>query len=403
MDLARGVQHFAVDDDHADRQLVAAGKCPVALVMPGHRHHRAGAVAHQHEVGDPHRQRLAGDGMDGAQAGVHPALVLGLELRLGHAAVLELVQERGERRVVARGLQRQRMLAGDGQEAHAHQGVRTGGEHGQRRALPFHRELDLQSLAAPQPVALHGLDRVGPARQRVQAVQQLLRVIGDLEEPLRDLALFHHRAGAPAAAVDDLLIGQHGLVHRVPVHDRVLAIRHALFQQPGEHQLFPAVVLRPAGGELAAPVDGVAQRLELRAHVSDVGVGPFGRRGLVLDRGVLRRQAERIPAHRLQHVLAVHALVAADDIADGVVAHVAHVQCAGRIRQHRQAVELRPRRIFADFVGVVRVPVRLRGGLHRVRAVGLAWAAIRPGRGRGLRVVHVGCQCDGCAVRARCK
>ncbi len=299
--------------------------------------------------------------------------------------MLQLVKERGQLRVAVRRLVRQRMLAGDGDEGDAHQGVGAGGEHGQRRGLAFHREVDLQTLAAAQPVALHGLHRVGPARQRVQAVQQLLRVVGDLQEPLRDLALLDHRAGAPAAAVDHLLVGQHGVVDRVPVHHRVLAVRQALLQQPGEHQLFPAVVLRAAGGELAAPVDRVAQRLQLAAHVLDVGVGPLRRCGGVLDRGVLRRQAERVPAHRLQHVLALHALVAADHVADGVVAHVAHVQRAGRVRQHGEAVELRPRRVLLHRVGALRVPVALRGGFHRLRAIG---GFILVGGGRGLNVLH---------------
>ena len=35
----------------------ALGEVPVALVLPGHGHDRAGAVAHQHVVGDEHRDR----------------------------------------------------------------------------------------------------------------------------------------------------------------------------------------------------------------------------------------------------------------------------------------------------------------------------------------------------------
>ena len=299
--------------------------------------------------------------------------------------MLQLGDEGGQLRVVLRRALRQRVLGGDREEGHAHQGVGTRGEHAQRLAAALQRETDLQPLAAPQPVALHGLDRVGPARQRVKAVQQLLRVVGDLEEPLRDLALLHQRAGAPAATVDHLFVGQHGLVDRVPVHHRVLAVGQALFHQPGEHALFVHVVVRPAGGELARPVERVAHRLHLRAHVLDVGVGPFCRRGLVLDRGVFRRQAERVPAHRLQHVPALHALEAADHVADGVVAHMAHVQRAGRIRQHRQAVELGLAGLFGHFIGALRVPVLLRGGLHRLRAVG---GFVGVGSGRGLIVLH---------------
>ena len=382
------LKHRRIDDHHLDRQTVFLRKLPVALVVRRHRHHRAGAVAHQHEVGHPHRDRLAAERMDRAQAGVHAALFLGFEFSLGDAAAPEIGDEVGQLRVVLRGMQRQRMLGGDRQEGHPHQRVRPGGEHAQRLGCALDREVDLQPFAAADPVALHGLDRVGPARQRVQALQQLLRVVGDLDEPLRDLALLHQRAGAPAAAVDHLLVGQHGLVDRIPVHHRVLAVGQALLHQPHEHPLFMHVIVRTAGGELARPVDRVAERLQLAAHVLDVGVGPLGRRGLVLDRGVLGRQAERIPAHRLQHVLALHALVAADHVADGVVAHVAHVQGAGRVRQHREAVELRLGRVLVHLVGALCVPVLLRGGFHRLRLIALAGVAAGLGGVGVLNVLH---------------
>jgi hypothetical protein len=184
--------------------------------------------------------------------------------------------------------------------------------------------------------------------------------------------LRNHCAGAPAAAVDHLLVGKHGLVDRVPVHHRVAAIGEAFLHQSHEHPLLVHVVGRAAGGEFARPVDRVAHRLQLRAHVLDVGVGPFGRRGLVLDRGVLGRQAERVPAHRLQHVAAVHALEAADHVADGVVAHVPHVQRTGGIRQHRQAIELRTGIVLPHLVRAARIPVSLRGGFQRARLVGIA-------------------------------
>ena len=62
----------------------------------------------------------------------------------------------------------------------------------------------------------------------------------------------------------------------------------------------------------------------------------------VLDGRVLRRQAEGVPAHGVQHVVALHALVAGDHVADGVVAHVAHVELARRVGEHLQAVVLGP-------------------------------------------------------------
>ena len=61
-----------------------------------------------------------------------------------------------------------------------------------------------------------------------------------------------------------------------------------------------------------------------------------------LDRVLLGGQAERVPAHRVQHVEAAHALVARDDVGRGVALGVADVQpVARRVREHVEHVVLR--------------------------------------------------------------
>ncbi|MCY1497244.1 hypothetical protein D9M68_312040 [compost metagenome] len=381
--------------DHLlDRQGVLVGEFEVAFVMGRNRHHRAFAVAHQHVVGDPHRQFLAGQRMLDEQRGGHAFLFLGGDVRLGDAAALALVDERLQRRIALGGEGGQVVLGGHGDVGGAHQGVRTGGEDlhlaGFADGGLVIGEGDLHAARLADPVALHGLDLFRPARQVVEAFQQLFGVGGDLEVVHRDLALLDQRARAPATAVDDLFVGQYGLVHRVPVHGAVLAVDHALLEQAGEQPLFPAVVVRLAGGDFARPVDGQAQAVQLGLHVVDVLVRPLGRRDVVLHRGVFRRHAEGVPAHRLQHVPAVHALVAADHVADGVVAHVAHVQLAARVGEHRQAVELVLAVGFLDAEGVVFVPVFLGLGFDFEGLVllvhGAAWTCAEKGVQSGKRI-----------------
>jgi hypothetical protein len=178
-----------------------------------------------------------------------------------------------------------------------------------------------------------------------------------------DLAAFDDGAGAPAAAVDDLLVGEHRLVHRIPIDLGIFLVEKPLSEQPCEQPLLPAVILGPAGGELAVPVIGEAQLLELSPHVVDVLVGPLCRRDLVLHGGILRRQAECIPSHGLQDILTLHALIAADDIADGVVAHVTHVQASAGIGEHGQAIELLPVRVLGDSEHTGLFPMALNPGL----------------------------------------
>ena len=66
--------------------------------------------------------------------------------------------------------------------------------------------------------------------------------------------------------------------------------------------------------------------LELPLHVGDVLERPGLRVRAVLDCGVLGRQAERVPAERMQDVEPAHPLHARNDVADHVVADVADVR-----------------------------------------------------------------------------
>ena len=91
---------------------------------------------------------------------------------------------------------------------------------GLARRVPSYKQLMLM---------LHDPDLLGPAVQRLQVVDQLVGVVGDAHRPLVQLALLDDGAGAPAAAVLDLLVGQHGLVDRVPVDQALLAIDQAAF------------------------------------------------------------------------------------------------------------------------------------------------------------------------------
>ena len=351
-------------DHRLDRQTVGTGEFPVALVVRRHRHHRAGAVAHQHEVGGPHRHALAGERMQRVHAQWHALFLLGFQGRRRYPALRGLGAEFGDLGVTRRGGLGQRVGGRHCQIGHPVQGVRAGGVDRQGVAALGQREVDFQAFRAPDPVLLHGAYRIRPAMQLFQVGEQFVGVVGDLQEPLRNLALLDQRAGAPAAAIHHLLVGQHGLIHRVPVHHRVLAVDQALFQQLQEQPLLPSVIVRPAGGQLARPVIGKAQPLQLAAHVVDVRFGPFRGRHALLDRRVLGRQTEGVPAHGLQHIAPAHALVAGDHVADAVVAHMTHVQPAAGVREHAQAVELVLIGRLADRKAIMLRPVLLGCGFY---------------------------------------
>ena len=271
------------------------------------------------------------------------------------------------------------VLGGQQEERAAEQRVGTRGEHGDEVVLgrlggrfavgPAQRERDLGALGAADPVRLHLLDALRPAVQLVQVVQELLGVVGDLEVPLREVALLHRAVAAPALAFGNLLVREHRLAVGAPVHGAVTALHQALLPHLEEDPLAPAVVLGVARHHGAVPVVAEAHALERRLLRVDVLVGPLRRMAVVLDGRVLRRQAERIPAHGVQHVEAAHLGVARDDVADGVVAHVPHVDVARGVREHLEHVALRLGGVLGHFVQVGVGPRLLPAGLDLMRVV----------------------------------
>ena len=325
--------------------------------MTRNRHNRARAVTHQHEVADPDRHLVASDGMDRVDTGGHAALFHLFHRRFGGAGVLALFDKCGELRVIGRRGSRHRMLRRHGHIGHTHHRIGTRGVDADA-LIVFQFEVKLDTLRPTNPVALHGAHGIRPTFEIVDFVQQLFSVVGDLKEPLRDLATLHQRARAPAATFRvNLLIGENGLFNRVPVDHGHFLIGQALLDQRGEKPLFPLVVFRATGRELAGPVIAKAEIDQLLFHVADVFVSPFGRCDVVLDGGIFGRQTEGVPAHRLHDIEALHALVARDHIADGVVAHMADMQLAAGVREHRQAVIFRFAGVFDDFEDFVIGPI----------------------------------------------
>ncbi len=381
--------------------------------MGGHGHDRAGAVAHQHVVGDEHRHLLLVHRVDGVRPGEHAGLglALGLAVELGPPAGLGLIRGYGRRGgggsagPLRRGAVgpggcgeagHQLVLGGQHHVGGAEQGVGPGGEHldGAGRRREPHR----RAGAAADPVALHLLDGVRPI-QGVEVGQQPVGVGGDAHHPLLQGPPVHREVAAVGPTVGgDLLVGQHRSQARTPVHrglvqvGQAVAVDHLALLRcrelgpgppepvgarvglagtgvelglelgdgaglpdiagvgvvPGvvdlqEDPLGPAVVRLVGGRHAAAGIVSQAQPPQLPAHVGHVGLGRHPGVLAVLDRVLLGRQAEGVEAHRVQHVAAVHPLVAGVDVGADEAQRVADVQPAATgVREHVEHVELRP-------------------------------------------------------------
>ncbi len=224
--------------------------------------------------------------------------------------------------------------------------------------LDFKRKLHEQPFGPPNPVSLHQPHLVRPALQPVERSQQIVSIFGDFQEPLVQLALLNERAGAPAPSVDHLLIRQHRMLNRVPVDLAFLAVNQPLIEKVDKQPLLLLIIFRVAGRQLAAPVERQPHFLELLAHRRDLSVSRLFRMDAFLQGGVFRGQAERIPAHRMHHIIALGAHVAGDHVAHRIIAHVADMDASRRIWEHFKNIVFRTRFVLLGAVDVSVFPNR---------------------------------------------
>ena len=209
------------------------------------------------------------------------------------------------------------MLGGEDEEGGAEQRVGAGREDGEVEPELLAAEDDLGALGAPDPVALHRDDVLGPRLEQLEVVEQPLGVVGDAEEPLlerRDSTGVPQRSQRPSITCS---LASTVCVLRAPLHRRLGAVGEPALEQLQEDPLRPAVVVGLVGGELARPVDRDAPGAGTGRGTCSIDV--LGRDARVLaglDRVVLGRQPEGVVAHRVDHPEAVAAAEVGDRVAD---------------------------------------------------------------------------------------
>ena len=202
----------------------------------------------------------------------------------------------------------------------------------------FHCETQACAFGTANPIRLHQTDFFGPALQVAQGIQQFILKGSDAKKPLRQLPPLHRRAGTPAATINDLFVGQHRMLHRVPVNPGFPAIGQVIAKQIQKQFLLLTVVFHITGGEFPAPIQGKPHGLQLPAHIRNILIGPLGGMDLLFQGGVLRRQSEGVPTHGVQDVKPARPFIARHHITHGIVAYMAHMDASGRIGKHLQDV-----------------------------------------------------------------
>ena len=232
------------------------------------------------------------------------------------------------------------MLGREHHEGGAEERVGAGREHADLFVRMAHDlEIDVGAFRATDPVPLQPQGRGGPI-DPVQVVQESLSVLGDLEKPLVQVSLRHLSGTALAAAVDDLLIRQNSLAGRAPVHRRLSAFGQTGFEKLQEDPLGPLVVFRLGDIDDAIPVVHEPHSLQLAGEVRDVTRDQLSRMDALLEGEILRVDAERIEADRLEDIQALKLLIAAVDVGSGKSVDVADMEPLPRgVGVHHQVVE----------------------------------------------------------------
>ena len=312
--------------------------------MSRHSHDRARAIGNEHIVGDKDRDLLFVDRVDrhnavqtdaGLLFGNLGALKVGLlrRLCLVGAHLIHILNP-------VRPLLNHRVLRRNDHIRCAIERVRAGGIDGE--LVPrCGGEIHLRARRAADPIALLRLDALRVIHQ-LQIVDQALGVFGDLQHPL-GLDLVHHFAAAAFAdALHDLFVGKHAFTGGAPVDGHLLFISQPVFKELKENPLRPFVIVRVRRIDLAGPVKRNTQRLELLLKARDVLLRYDGRVYMVLDSIVFGRQAKRVPADRIQDIIALQAAFPRHDVQRRIGTGMPHVEpLAGRIREFDQRVILR--------------------------------------------------------------
>jgi hypothetical protein len=291
--------------------VVDLGECEVTFVFGGDGHDRPGAVAHEHVVGHVDRHEVTGERVDDPAAGEGSTLLE--RPTVGRGRPLDLGARGGPPPKLVHDL----ALCGDSQRVdegvlgrhdrigHPEARVRSRREDPQRDSLGAIRsvttlddKIELRALGTSDPIALHGLDPLGPI-EVVERSEELLCVCGDLEEPLLEVPALHDVSGALAGPIGEhLLVGEHRPATRAPVDRGRVPVGEAGIEECQEDRLGPSHVLDVVTRDLPAPVvDGTEpeQRLTQLGN-SGIGESPRVRPGLY--RRVLRGQPEGVKPDR---------------------------------------------------------------------------------------------------------
>ena len=133
-------------DYRNDVETVFLGEFIITLIMSRHGHYCAGAVIHNNEIGDHHRDFSAVQGVDSIEAGGHALLFHFGNVGFGDLKVAAFLNEFGNLGIYSGSLPGQRMHGSNGHVGNAHEGVGSRGVNLQHLIPAVYLKLDVEPL-----------------------------------------------------------------------------------------------------------------------------------------------------------------------------------------------------------------------------------------------------------------
>ena len=140
----------------------------------------------------------------------------------------------------------------------------------------------------------------------IQVINQLIRILRDLKHPLA-FHLTDYRTSTPLTdAVYDLFICQTTFTGGTPVNGHLCLVGKTCLKKLEKDPLCPFVIRRICCVYLTLPVKGITKCLQLFFKPGNIIFCHLPGMDLILDRIILRRKPESIPAHRIQYIIPLH-------------------------------------------------------------------------------------------------
>ena len=293
----------------------------ITLIVSRHSHNRSRSVAHHDIICDKQRNFLSGNRVYRCQSlNLYSGFVL-CKLRPLKLCLFRAPQTVGFHITpvfdTVPVLIQQRVLRGNEHKSDTIKCVTARGVDLQFFISPVQREVYKRTRGFSDPGDFLLLDAFRIIHM-VQPLQQLIRILGDPEEP-HILGQLNYIAVADVALSSlGIFIGKNNLAVRAVINQCFRPEYQTMLEQFFKNPLCPVIVILSGCRKLSVPVEGKSDAFQLLCKMPDIFLCDVVRMRIGLDGIIFRRQSEGVKTNRKQHVISLHSPLSGEDFNAGI-------------------------------------------------------------------------------------